>query len=220
MSWNRAKVADCASSQLPSFAIRNLIFQMLCQRVTIWVISLMSFEVFSHQASKYFRIDELEQSDSRRMRQFATCVVCHSNRATVAECAVLLSLVIRNLIFLKIKFMSKGNCLSYLSHVFWSVLSSGMFSHQWVGTERQSLNAPVRNFCRLSFAISIIWILNLDFEPGTECWIFKLQRQFSVHRRFSCFKYCVKRSWIFRNIWWCAYFESPRNLWAPGNLWA
>jgi len=37
----------------------------------------MSFEASSHQASKCFRIDKLEQSDSRRLRQFATSVAYH-----------------------------------------------------------------------------------------------------------------------------------------------
>jgi hypothetical protein len=63
----------------------------------------MSFEVSFHQAS--FRIDELEQSESRRMRQFAISVVCHSE-------------------FYFSNTMSEGNYLSYLFHVF------EVFSHQ------------------------------------------------------------------------------------------
>jgi len=38
----------------------------------------MPFEASSHQASKRFRIDELEESDSRILRQFATSVAYHS----------------------------------------------------------------------------------------------------------------------------------------------
>jgi len=80
MSWNRAKVAECASSQFPSFVTRNFIFQILCQRVTIWVIFFMSLK-----CSLIRRLNIFASMSWNRARQSQNAPVCNFCRLCRSE---------------------------------------------------------------------------------------------------------------------------------------